>query len=135
VPAAGPSGLAVFEADLPKASPTFLPGATVSVDVTLGGARGLVVPLEALLDGERGTWVFVVTEGTGRETQGTPRGTVRPTQVRVVSQSADRAVVAGPLAEGDRVVVAQPARLMTLYDGMTVAFVRRGPAPVAGAAE
>ncbi len=135
VPTAGPSGLAVFEADLPKAPKTFLPGASVGVEVTLAGAQGLVVPLDALLDGERGTWVFVVTEGTGGEAQGARRGTVRPTRVRVVSRSADRAVVDGPLAEGDRIVVAQPARLMTLYDGMTVAFVRRGPAPGSGVAE
>ncbi|WP_025323356.1 efflux RND transporter periplasmic adaptor subunit [Deferrisoma camini] len=134
VPTAGPSGLAVFEADLPKAPKTFLPGASVSVDVTLAGARGLVVPLDALLDGERGTWVFVV-EPAGPGPAGTRRGTIRAARVDVVQRSADRAVVDGPLAEGDRVVVAQPARLMTLYDGMTAAFVRRGSAPGPGAAE
>ncbi len=135
VPAAGQAGLAVFEADLPRAPRTFVPGATASVTVDLGGAEGLAVPLAALLDGERGTWVFVVEEeGAGPE-EGGRRGTVRPARVRVVSRSADRAVVDGDLAEGNRVVVAQTSRLMTLYDGMAVAIASGEPARAGGAPE
>ena len=113
VPATGPSGLAAFEADLSEAPGTFVPGATVGVDVALRETEGLVVPVDALLEGEDETWVFLV-EGAG------DTGTVRPVRVRILARSMDEMVVDGGLTGGDMVIVAQPARLMTLAAGMTV---------------
>ncbi len=129
VPATGSSGLAAFEVDLAEAPGTFVPGATVGVDVALRQAEGLVVPVEALLEGERGTWVFLV-EPSGSRSAGSPEGakrtgTVRPVQVQVLARSVDEAVVDGDLAEGDQVVVAQPSRLMTFARGMTVEVATR----------
>ncbi|HHQ48969.1 MAG TPA: efflux RND transporter periplasmic adaptor subunit [Acidobacteria bacterium] len=124
VPATGPTGLATFEADLPDAPKTFVPGATVGVDVVLRQAEGLVVPVDTLLRGERGTSVFVVertgSRPAGSEEKAKHTGTVRPVRVEVLARSVDEAVVRGDLADGDQVIVAQPARLMTLAAGMPV---------------
>lgn len=108
-PALGASHLATFECDLAQPPQGFVSGATVGMDVQLSSAQGLVVPTEALLDGERGTWVFVVDHGA-----------VRPVAVQVLDRSLDRAAVKGGLQLGDAVVVAEPSRLMTLTAGTKV---------------
>jgi RND family efflux transporter MFP subunit len=108
-PAMGNSHLAAFEADLTSPPPGFVSGATVGVDVHLSSAEGLTVPGDALLEGERGAWVFKVADGT-----------VHPVRVTVVDRSHDAAVVNGPLSAGEAVIVARPSRLMTFADGMKV---------------
>jgi RND family efflux transporter MFP subunit len=108
-PAMGDSHLAAFEADLTSPPPGFVSGATVGVDVHLSSAEGLTVPADALLEGERGAWVFKVADGT-----------VHPVRVTVVDRSHDAAVVNGPLSAGEAVIVARPSRLMTFADGMKV---------------
>lgn len=127
VPATGTSGLALFEADLPEAPDAFVPGATVGVDVELCRTTGLVVPVTALLEGENGALVFLVEPPRGRpagpDRVTSSTGTLRPRSVRVLAHSIDEAVIDGQLTEGDRVVVAQPSRLMTLARGMTVEVV------------
>jgi RND family efflux transporter MFP subunit len=110
VPATGASGLAVFEADLSEVPDTFLPGVTVGVDVDLHQGQGLVVPVDALLEGKNGSWVFVVDRDE----------TIRPVRVQVFTRSVDSVVVEGDLEEGDALVVARPSRLMVLADGMSV---------------
>ena len=67
------------------------------------------MPADALLEGENGSWVFVV-EG----------GTVHPVRVEVLGRSLTKAVISGDISEGDSVVVARPSRLMTLTDGVKV---------------
>jgi len=108
-PAMGQSHLAAFEVDLASPPPGFVSGATVGVDVQLSSAAGLAVPVDALLEGSSGAWVFRVVDGT-----------VHPVEVTVVDRSSDEVVVTGSLEEGDVVVVARPSRLMTLADGMKV---------------
>ncbi len=108
-PAMGKSHLAAFEVDLPSPPPGIVSGATVGVDVHLNSAEGLRVPADALLEGENGSWVFVV-EG----------GTVHPVRVEVLGRSLTKAVISGDISEGDSVVVARPSRLMTLTDGVKV---------------
>ncbi len=108
-PAMGPNHLAAFEADLADPPEGFVSGATVGVDVQLSSAEGLAVPADALLEGEKGAWVFKV-EGD----------TVHPVQVTVEDRSHDTVVVTGALAEGDQLIVARPSRLMTFADGMKV---------------
>jgi len=108
-PAMGQSHLATFEADLASPPPGFVSGATVGVDVHLSSAAGLTVPVDALLEGSRGAWVFTVVDGT-----------VHPVEVTIVDRSSDGVVVTGSLAAGDVVVVARPSRLMTFADGMKV---------------
>jgi hypothetical protein len=84
-------------------------GATVGVDVPVASAVGWVVPERALLEGEAGAFVFRVSEGRAH-----------PVSVHVASRSQEAAVVTGPLQARDRVIVAQPSRLMTLAEGTPV---------------
>ncbi len=108
-PAMNESQLATIEVDLAQPPPGFVSGATVGVDVAMNSAEGLTVPSDALLEGERGAWVFLVKNGA-----------VRPVAITVRARSLTQAVVSGDLQPGDRVVEAEPSRLMTLAAGMKV---------------
>ena len=109
VPAMGDAHLTAFEIDLADPPPSFVSGATVGVDVDLAEASGLIVPLDTLLDTDTGTRVWRVVNGVDH-----------PVVVDVVLRSGDTAIVRGGLAAGDRLVRAQPSRLMTLAEGMPV---------------
>jgi RND family efflux transporter MFP subunit len=108
-PAMGDSHLAAFECDITNPPPGLVSGATVGVDAQLSSAEGVVVPADALLEGEKGTWVFAAANGV-----------IRPIQVQVLVHSFDRAAVKGDVRVGEPVVVARPSRLMTLAAGMKV---------------
>lgn len=108
-PAMGDSHLASFECDVTNPPAGFVSGATVGVDVQLGSAQGLVIPTDALLEGEQGAWVFAVDNGV-----------VKPVQVEVLERSLDQVAIKGNVRAGDPVVVARPSRLMTLANGTKV---------------
>lgn len=108
-PAMGDSHLASFECDVTNPPPGFVSGATVGVDVQLSSARGLVIPPDALLEGDRGAWVFVVQNGE-----------VKPVQVEVQERSLEQVAIKGGVRAGEPVIVARPSRLMTLAAGMKV---------------
>jgi RND family efflux transporter MFP subunit len=114
VPAMGEAHLAVFEADVADPPPSLVSGATVGVAVQLTAATGLTVPADTLFDTAGGTFVWRVSDGT-----------VHAVKVTVLARSQDDAVVSGALAAGDRVVEAQPARMMALVDGAAVQAVQR----------
>ena len=113
-PALGDSHLASFECDVTNPPPGFVSGATVGVDVQLSSAEGLVVPAEALLEGDKGAWVFAVDNGV-----------VKPVQVEVLDRSLDQVAVKGNVRAGEPVIIARPSRLMTLADGMKVAEAKQ----------
>ena len=109
-PAMGRNHLAAFEADLESPPPGFVSGMPVAMDLRLSGAEGLKVPADALLDSEKGSFVFVVRKGKAH-----------PVKVKVLGRSLDAAIVkAGNLHVNDRVIIARPSRLMTIYDGESV---------------
>lgn len=108
-PVLGDGHLATVECDLATPPPGFVSGATVGMDVELSSGVGTVVPADALLEGEKGAWVFTVVDGL-----------VRPVRVEVRDRSSERVVVKGDVRAGDSVVVAQPSRLMTLAAGTRV---------------
>jgi RND family efflux transporter MFP subunit len=112
-PAMDASHLATVEAEVATPPAGLVSGATVGVDVPVAApAAGWVVPERALLEGETGAFVFRVREGC-----------VHPVSVHVASRSQEGAVVSGPLQDRDRVIVAQPSRLMTLAEGTPVTIV------------
>jgi len=113
-PAMQGSHLATFEVDLSSPSAGFVAGATVGVDLHLASGEGLLVPLDALLDGAKGAHAFAVDRA--------PDGghSLRAVPVTVVTRSLDAAIVTGDLKAGDAVVVARPSRLMQLSAGMSV---------------
>lgn len=108
-PAMGENRLAAFEADMLQPPPGFVSGAAVGVDVQLGAAEGLAVPAAALLEGEKGAFVFAVANDL-----------VRVVKVEVLDRSLEKVVVKGDLQAGEPVVVAQPSRLMTLTGGTRI---------------
>ncbi len=108
-PAMGDSHLASFECDVTNPPPGFVSGATVGVDVQLSSAEGMIVPTDALLEGDKGAWVFAVDNGM-----------VKPVQVEVLDRSLDKAAIKGGVRAGESVIVARPSRLMTLADGAKV---------------
>ncbi len=106
-PAMGRSHLTTFEADLDRPPPGFVSGAPVGVDLHIAGAKGLKVPADALLEGAKGSFVFVVRAGR-----------VHPTRVKVLGRSLDAAVIQGRgIQANDLVVTGRPSRLMTLFEG------------------
>ncbi len=108
-PAMGDSHLASFECDVTNPAPGFVSGTTVGVDVQLSSAEGLVVPADALLEGDKGAWVFAVDSGVAK-----------PVQVEVLDRSLDEVAIKGGVRAGESVIVAQPSRLMTLATGTKV---------------
>jgi len=120
-PAMQGSHLGAFEIDLSSAPAGFVAGATVGVDLHIEGAEGLLVPIDALLEGTAGTHVFAVEHSEAGDT-------LRTVPVTVATRSLTEAVVEGDLTEGASVVVARPSRLMSLSAGMPV----RPTGPTAG---
>ena len=108
-PAMGDSHLASFECDVTNPPAGFVSGATVGVDVQLSSAEGIVVPTDALLEGDKGAWVFAVENGV-----------VRPVQVEVLDRSLEQVAIKGGVRAGQPVIVARPSRLMTLAAGTKV---------------
>lgn len=108
-PAMGDSHLATFECDVTNPPAGFVSGATLGVDVQLSSAEGLVVPADALLEGDQGAWVFAVENGA-----------VKPIEIKVLDRSLDQAVIKGDVRAGEPVIVARPSRLMMLAAGTRV---------------
>jgi RND family efflux transporter MFP subunit len=117
-PAMGDSHLATFECDVTNPPSGFVSGATVGMDVQLSSASGLTVPADAVLEGDRGAWVFAVDNGV-----------VKPAQVEVLDRSLDKVAIKGGLRAGEPVIVARPSRLMTLASGTKVVEVEAAQLP------
>lgn len=112
-PSMGENHLATFEADVPNPPATLVSGAAVGVDVELSATEGLAVPSSALLESDKGAFVFTPANGI-----------VHTVKVRVLGRSLDKALVEGDLRAGEPVIVAEPSRLMTLTGGMKVLVVQ-----------
>lgn len=108
-PSMGENHLATFEADVPNPPATLVSGAAVGVDVQLSAAEGLAVPASALLESDKGAFVFTPSNGV-----------VHTVKVRVLERSLNRVLVEGDLRAGESVIVAEPSRLMTLTGGMKI---------------
>jgi RND family efflux transporter MFP subunit len=108
-PAVDGTRLGTFEAEVPPRTPGMVAGATLTVEVGLARPVALVVPRDALLEGEQGAFVFGVAGGRARQVP-----------VRVLARTASEAAVEGALREGEVVAVGRPSRLMLLADGSPV---------------
>ncbi len=119
-PAMQGSHLGTIEIDVAEPPLGFVAGATVGVDLHLEGGEGLLVPLDALLEGDNGAHVFkLVDKDDGSHA-------IEVVDVIVTTRSLDEAIVQGDLRNGDEVVVARPSRLMSLSEGMVVQPMRFG---------
>ncbi len=117
-PAVGPDRLGRVEIDVAEPVEGMTSGASCGVDLVVREATGPVVPSRALLEGTRGTFVVTVADGKAH-----------PVRVRVLARDAARAVVepvdGETLAEGARVALGRPSRLMLLAEGTPVREVGR----------
>jgi len=117
-PAMQGSHLGTIEIDVDEPPPGFVAGATVGVDLHLQGGEGLLVPLDALLEGSNGAHIFkIVDAGDGTHA-------VHVVNVTVTTRSLKEAIVDGKLKAGDETIVARPSRLMGLAEGMAVSLAR-----------
>jgi RND family efflux transporter MFP subunit len=108
-PALGANFLGSIETILPK-SPFGLPaGSTVGVDIVTSAVSGVIIPENALVRTDKGTFVYMIDGGT-----------VHIRRVEALGVSKGKAVVKGAIAAGDKVAVAQENKLLSLSEGMTV---------------
>jgi len=121
-PAVGVGALGIVEIDRSN-RPFGLPsGATVGVDVVTGKpAAGVVIPLRALLENQRGSFVYKV-EGDK----------IKVTKVRILGKNNDYAVVTGVIKADDVVAVGDEGKLMRLNEGMAVKLQKQAVGPEAG---
>jgi len=117
-PAVGANHLAAFEADIAEPPPGLVSGTGVGIDVQLESKEGLSVPASALLESEKGSWVFALENSTN------DTGVIQPIRVEILLRSPDRVLISGELEEGRELVVARPSKLMLLAQGMHVRISR-----------
>ncbi len=113
-PAMDKEHLSTFEIDLAHPPEGLVAGATVGVDVVVTSARGLTIPVQSLLEGEYGSFVFTVVDDKAH-----------PVAVDPIARSEQRVVVTGALELGQQVVVARPSRLMQLAEGTPLRIAPR----------
>lgn len=123
-PSLGKNMLATVEVLTPSA-PFGLPSsATVGFDVVTRKIEGLIVPDQAVVKSSQGHVVYLVSDGV-----------VRIVPVQLVGSGNGKAAVAGDLAPGEQVAVAQENKLLALSAGalVTAAVSGSSTAPVAAA--
>jgi len=114
-PALGKNMLATVEV-LTKATPFNLPSAsTVGFELVTKRVQGLIVPDQAVVKTEKGTFVFQVKDGV-----------VHIVPVVLLGMGSGRAAISGGLVPGDQVAVAQENKLLTLAEGDSVSLAEQG---------
>jgi RND family efflux transporter MFP subunit len=109
-PAVSIAALGTIEIDLP-ARPFGIPsGGSVGVDVVTGKTEsGVVAPLNALLENERGSFLYAVEAGK-----------VKVLKVQVLGKNNESVVIRGDIRGGGMVAVGDEGKLLRLSDGMAV---------------
>jgi hypothetical protein len=115
-PALDASRLGSVETVLPEPPFGLPPGAIVAATYDVTPVRGLVVPALALLEGLDETLVVRVKDGHAE-----------PVPVAVAAHGSAEAVVTGPLAAGELVVVGLESELMALTAGTPLRAVSVPP--------
>ncbi|GAA0600733.1 efflux RND transporter periplasmic adaptor subunit [Craurococcus roseus] len=111
------TGTILLKARFPNADMKLWPGQYVQVALVTRQEEAISVPAAAVQTGQQGRFVFVLA----------PDGTARRRPVELVRTVGDRAVVRGPLAEGDKAITDGAQRVA---DGWRV--VERAAPAVAG---
>ena len=115
-PAITVNTLGTIEIPKPKELATIPSGGTVGVEVITGKTGpGILVPLSALLDTERGTFIFRAETAQGENSQ-----KVRVLPVQVLGKNGEYACVKGDIKKGDLVITGDEGKLLRLSEGMAV---------------
>ena len=117
-PATSIGTLGTIEINIPLRPFNIISGGTVGVDVITGKTEpGVVLPLAALLETERGRFIFKAEAGPEGE-KGPAKVKVIP--VQVLGKNNVDACVKGELKSGDQVITGDEGKLLKLSDGMNV---------------
>ena len=110
-PSADPaSRLGIAEIHLPM-RPFKLPsGAAIRVEITVDEPEGLIAPISAVLHQKDSDIVYQLK----------PDNTVDAVSIRMMGWSAGRAVFSANLNEGDKVIVADESRLLSIHPGQEI---------------
>jgi RND family efflux transporter MFP subunit len=101
--------LGTVEIDLPKAPAGLKSGSTLDVSIQVHSGAGIIAPTGALLDSNRGSFIYVVKDNK-----------LRLEQVSVDVRGDTQSIIRGNVQAGDEVVVAQSSELMAMHDGQKV---------------
>ncbi len=110
-PAVRAGTLAAIEADISK-RPFDLPsGSTLMVEIETGKAKGLKIPIRALLENTNGDWIYLVDKNSK----------IRIKRAHVLWKGSNYAIIeAKGLENGTTIVVAQESALLRLHEGQQV---------------
>jgi hypothetical protein len=115
-PAVTVNTLGTIEIEKPKELPGIPSGGTLGVEVITGKTGpGILVPLNALLDTERGAFIFKAETAQGENSQ-----KVRVLPVQVLGKNGEYACVKGDIKKGDLVITGDEGKLLRLSEGMAV---------------
>jgi RND family efflux transporter MFP subunit len=115
-PAITVNTLGTIEIPKPKELATIPSGGTVGVEVITGKTGpGMLVPLNALLETERGAFIFKAETAQGENSQ-----KVRVLPVQVLGKNGEYACVKGDIKKGDLVITGDEGKLLRLSEGMAV---------------
>ncbi len=85
-------------------------GGSVGVDVTTGKTdRGITVPLNALLENQKGTFIYQIENGRAKIIA-----------VQVLGKNSETASTKGDIKNGDTVILGDEGKLVRIVDGMSV---------------
>ena len=84
-------------------------GSTLAMDVVIEKAKGLIVPANARVRTDKGSFVYTVHNDLVK---------IKP--VTVLGEGGDKAAIAGELTQGDRVIIGQENMLLFLKDGAKI---------------
>jgi co-chaperonin GroES (HSP10) len=88
------------------------------VDIITGKTdKGMVIPLNALLETQSGNFVFKAETTTG---QVSGPSIVKVVPVQVFGKNSENACVKGDIKNGDRVITGDEGKLLRISAGMTV---------------
>ncbi len=117
-PAMAAGTLGTIELDV-RDRPFNIPsGGSVGVDVTTGTIdQGIIIPLNALLEHQKGSFVYKVENGKAKVVS-----------VQVMGKNGEAAVVKGDIKKGEMVILGDEGKLLRIADGMPVTLqkVREG---------
>ena len=115
-PAITVNTLGTIEIPKPKELAAIPSGGTVGVEVITGKTGpGMLVPLNALLETERGAFIFKAETAQGENSQ-----KVRVLPVQVLGKNGEYACVKGDIKKGDLVITGDEGKLLRLSEGMAV---------------
>ncbi|BCB97050.1 hemolysin secretion protein D [Dissulfurispira thermophila] len=115
-PATTVGTMGAIEIDLTRRPFNIPSGGAVSVDLITGKTdKGLVVPVNALLENQRGSFIYKITNNI-----------IKVIKVQVLGKNAESACIIGDIKEGDIVAIGDEGKLMRLSEGMAVIPQKEG---------